>query len=51
MVCVKIMFFVLLIPHVSLLKVLSFEKLNFEKEGNNNSSFALKFEIEQVCND
>ena len=48
MFCIKIMFFILFIPHVFSLKVLSFEKLNFERKWTNFSSFALKFEIEEV---
>ena len=43
------MLFLLFIPHVFPLKVLSFEKLNFVNERNNISSFSLKFEIDQVC--
>ena len=49
MFCIKIMFFILFIPQVFSLKVLSFEKLKFEKGWNNISSFVSKFEIEQVC--
>ena len=34
-----------------ILKVLSFEKLNFVEERNNLSSSGSKFEIKQVCKD
>ena len=40
------MLFVLFIPQVFSLKVLSFEKLNFAEESN--ISFALKFDIDQL---